>query len=511
MPDLTQPNVLTDLPLPLEAGVTNGEWPVAGAAVRFTVTKGNGRLQGNVTTLTLPTGPNGVASCTWSLDATNHTQQVEAVLLDEGGKPICVPIHYLANLSVASQVAYDPGKTCASLQDKKTVQQAIDTLATLASLYSFSGDDQSILPNETLDQLVVIAASKCGPVTGMTVVFTVKSGGGQVSSGGPAGPSVTVPTDGLGHAACNWTLGAAPGTQVVEAVLQPGPNPVVPPVSVRFTAQVRSEGGADQGIHVNSLTLLATGGPLKNDMDLPPNQLEKGLRIECDAAVDPSALLQKHPGENPVCSVSVDIPYPFTPPDRNFFDTPPACFQTIILGAHAEANNRNVVWQAPGATFAWLDALFRELNKAKLPLRVLARLQLKGNFVWSKKDPELLLDGELFALKSQGELEFPSGDRIRGGNVDMWFWLVAAEQPGGLVLEANGGVLSVAGSVKDGAGATIPSVTVTLHGNTLPDKTAVTNTTGQFTFQNLPPGAYEISVTVGGSTVTKQVNVTSHT
>src|SRR5207248_6914545 len=120
MPDLTQLNVLTALPLPLEAGVTNGQWPVAGDCGRCTIIKGNGRLQGNVPQLTLPTGPNGIASCAWSLDATNQTQQVEAVLLDEGGNPICVPIHYLANLSVASQVAYDPGQTCASLQNKKT-------------------------------------------------------------------------------------------------------------------------------------------------------------------------------------------------------------------------------------------------------------------------------------------------------------------------------------------------------------------------------------------------------
>jgi hypothetical protein len=127
MPDLTQPNVLTLLPLPLEAGVTNGEWPVAGAQVRFTVTKGTGKLTGNVNTLTVPTGANGVASCTWSLDATNQAQQVEAVLLDEGGNPICVPIHYLANLSVASQVAYNPAN-CPNLAGALTVQDAIDIL-----------------------------------------------------------------------------------------------------------------------------------------------------------------------------------------------------------------------------------------------------------------------------------------------------------------------------------------------------------------------------------------------
>jgi hypothetical protein len=156
----------------------------------------------------------------------------------------------------------------------------------------------------------------------------------------------------------------------------------------------------------------------------------------------------------------------------------------------------------------WINAVFTKLNLAQLPLRVLARLQLRGNFIWSKKDSEIFLDGELFALKSQSELKFPSGDRIRGGNVDMWFWLVPPPptQPA-VVLEANGGILFVAGSVKDGTGAAIPNVLVTLHGNTLPDKTALTNSSGQFTFNNLPPGTYEVSVTVSGSTVKKSVNV----
>src|SRR2546423_1187122 len=81
-------------------------------------------------------------------------------------------------------------------------------------------------------------------------------------------PTVTVTTDAQGQATCNWTLGAPLGMQVVEAVLQAGPNQIVPPVSVRFTAEKQSEAGTDPGFHVTGLTLLSTGGPLKNDMDL---------------------------------------------------------------------------------------------------------------------------------------------------------------------------------------------------------------------------------------------------
>jgi hypothetical protein len=111
--------------------------------------------------------------------------------------------------------------------------------------------------------------------------------------------------------------------------------------------------------------------------------------------------------------------------DRDFFDAQPVCFQTIILGAQAKVNGKTVVWFPSDGTLTWISAVFRELDRAKLPLRVLARLQMRGNFIWSKKNPDLFLDGELFAKKNQSELQFPSGDHISGGNVDMWFWLVA--------------------------------------------------------------------------------------
>src|SRR5262249_34418034 len=105
-----------------------GEWPVAGAPGRFTVTKSTGKLTGNLNTLTVPTGANGISSCTWSLDATNQSQQDEAVLLDEGGNPICVPIPYLPNLHNAAQVAYSPAAECPNLASARTVQAAIDIL-----------------------------------------------------------------------------------------------------------------------------------------------------------------------------------------------------------------------------------------------------------------------------------------------------------------------------------------------------------------------------------------------
>ena len=81
------------------------------------------------------TGPDGVAACCWRLEGTLRSQQVEATLqeiagkpvLDDTGKPLLTPIRFNANLSVASQVAYNPEK-CPNLSGVTTVQEAIDVL-----------------------------------------------------------------------------------------------------------------------------------------------------------------------------------------------------------------------------------------------------------------------------------------------------------------------------------------------------------------------------------------------
>jgi hypothetical protein len=83
----------TQLPQPLQAGVANGSFPVAGASVQFKVVSGNGTLtqQADSTsgaTVTVPTGPDGVASCTWQVDTVNPSQRVEATLVTGEALPV---------------------------------------------------------------------------------------------------------------------------------------------------------------------------------------------------------------------------------------------------------------------------------------------------------------------------------------------------------------------------------------------------------------------------------------
>lgn len=119
------------LPSPLQVGVANGQFPVAGARVRFTASDGllpNGTKVEEVDTLA-----DGVASIVWSLDSdpTKPVQRVTAELLVAGqvvaGRYL--PVHFSAQLALASGVAYDP-TDCPDLlaAEAYTVQQAIDTL-----------------------------------------------------------------------------------------------------------------------------------------------------------------------------------------------------------------------------------------------------------------------------------------------------------------------------------------------------------------------------------------------
>jgi hypothetical protein len=66
------------------------------------------------------------------VDSTTLNQSVTAALLDAGGNAIHLPVGFNANLSVATQVAYDP-KTCVNLAGVKTVDEALDKLCNLGT------------------------------------------------------------------------------------------------------------------------------------------------------------------------------------------------------------------------------------------------------------------------------------------------------------------------------------------------------------------------------------------
>lgn len=233
MPELTKPSLFLPLPQQLIVGVANGELPVKNAEVRFHVEVGNGKTlpgvppgtihQDDTKTISVLTDDNGLARCTWQLDSITQSQQVRASLqtvadLIDGpsDKPTHIPIIFTANLSVASEVAYNPGD-CASLEKATTVQKALDRLSHLISLYKVKGDNQEVVPGEALRPLVVMVANRCGAVLdqGVHVLFKVISGGGKVNGQ----DQVNIATDATGQASCVWVPGSTVSNQEVEVSL----------------------------------------------------------------------------------------------------------------------------------------------------------------------------------------------------------------------------------------------------------------------------------------------------
>jgi len=114
---------------PLEVAVFDGQFPVAGAQVRFSAS--NGALPNGTLTQTVATGADGVASLVWSVAPAVNSQTCTAQLLEAGGPAAGKfnHINFSASLAVASQIAYDPANCAAALAAGiNNVQDALDFL-----------------------------------------------------------------------------------------------------------------------------------------------------------------------------------------------------------------------------------------------------------------------------------------------------------------------------------------------------------------------------------------------
>jgi hypothetical protein len=238
----------------------------------------------------------------------------------------------------------------------------------------------------------------------------------------PNGTPLPQPPAGIEHHYCRLALvqRGPNGLQVVEDC-----RPLFPPLT---------EVEADRGIHVKEVLSNATNQPpLQNDHDVAVTEFAKGIVIVCDDDVFPGSLVtSKRSGlNNPVCFVTVDLPFPLGEADQQLWGKQVIGFQSVTLEAKVEVKNNGITWLPVEATQSWLvRQLFQTMLKLRLGGRVLAHLTLKGNFVWALSDPKLYLDGEVFGFqqdKTTGA-RFPSGDRVRGGDLEMWFWLVPEAQ-----------------------------------------------------------------------------------
>jgi hypothetical protein len=416
------------LPQPLEIEVASACGPTEGAKVEFKA-DGLGRVAGSVADLptagqpfTAITGAEGRVSVVWLLDAAGPpSQRVGVTLVDAPDGLLEEPtaVCFNGQLSVASQVEYDGG--CDNLKGADTVKDALDALCENAGLYYVSGDGQEAAPSTALPQPLQVRVANGGwPTAGVKVIFHVTQGDGSLVGDTNIDSQTAIGvTNNNGVAEVAWTLGPK-GRQRVEARINEDPSAF----SVAFNAQFADTGGGggtdpEPGLHVVAVRLPAFGD-LPNDGNVPTGGLTEGIQVDFDGPMDPFAVKAK-----PVLVVTVELPFPEG-------KQPVTAFVPLVLrGTVNPVTSTAILWSPDNEVANWLKEQVAIAQQSGIE-RVLARLVLKGNFVWSRKNPSVFVDGNSFGMRSpDGRTEisrdaagFMSGDGRRGGDFEMWFWLV---------------------------------------------------------------------------------------
>jgi len=191
----------------------------------------------------------------------------------------------------------------------------------------------------------------------------------------------------------------------------------------------------EQGIRVEKVTIF-DGRELSNDDLVNPEHLAHGIHIICDRPIFQGSVRNEHGQPNPVCTVTLDLPWPTSRPERDEWGVDNFVivgFVPVTIAAEVNADNNEILWlpnnNTPSRSQQWLvnmlrDAVIRQTHG--MMQRVLGHLTLKGNFIWGPdKTPGLHLDGDMFGARFDGQVRtrLPSGDRRRGGDFAMWFWV----------------------------------------------------------------------------------------
>jgi hypothetical protein len=524
--------------LPLKVMVASPCGVSEKAEVTFAIASGKGTVGNSVPSVVTKRGVDGVWTCNWSPDATTPFQEVEASITGVGVAPP-TSVRFSLNLSKADHVKYTPGD-CNLLKASDTVQKAIDQLALAASLYEVSGNNQIVIPAKSVLGLTVLAANKCGPVREQKISFRVISGDGKVE---PA--EVVTKDDGM--ATTSWTIGPRNQrdqlNQQVEARFTDSKVPVAPPSSVLFNAYFSEAGNVlydpnprecpdlaeakvttvkaaldalcrrktedkppEEGIHI--LAVKTGSGSLLNDTLVPVESLVDGVAIVCDQSLAPSIAYGNPDGKGsfplvapkPTCFLTLDLPSPFDIFGNSLGNGPGTFgFHPLILASYVRivsgTNDKEIRLFPTTSAITWLRTLFGP-NSAlnKFTDRVLAHLTLKGNFIVSAPPAaEMWLDGEAFAIRNSNPLNLRyGGDGRRGGDFEMWFWLVQR-----LILQANGVAGGITGTVVDASGAGVKDVTVTVSmGTQFPPLTTKSDANGKFDLK-LAKGVYRVNAKLG--------------
>lgn len=370
--------------------------------------------------------------------------------------------HGICALAIVSAAPEDSNVELAALHD---CRDAFPRLTKLTSFFYLGGDGQEAMPgNELPEPLRIGVANGQWPVEGARVRFETENGAlknedgspGRDEDGNPDEKTVVVLTGADGVAACRWTLDAENRSQRVTArLLDVEDSTLHLPVHFGASLSVAGEvaytpgegcknlvgastvqeaidelcktGDNVQGIVIQDVRTIEPDASLTNDASVQAPVLARGLRVVCDTPVDPDSV-----GSKPTCFVTLEMPYPIGDDERALWGTGDLIFgyRPLIVKGSVQAEEESVLWTpADEGTQEWLsDVLFARLGE-RLPEipPILAHLTLKGNFIWSREDRLLFLDGETFGVPRTEEdptgLDLPSGDLRRGGDFEMWFRL----------------------------------------------------------------------------------------
>lgn len=258
----------------------------------------------------------------------------------------------------------------------------------------------------------------------------------------------------------------------------------------------------ETGIQITNLLVKDANNvetPLRNDTEVSVDFLMQGVHIECNRSIDPDTL-----GQRPTCSITLDMPFPLNSADKELWGNEIIGFQPLILDAEVRAESKPaveseeelgvIVWTPGEHTAEWLqNNLFQKMADVQQGNRVRARLTLKGNFIWASDQPDLYLNGEVFGIRQPGgtntDLRLPSGDRTRGGDFEMWFWLVPSLRPAPrIVVEPS---IFDFGGIRVGRTASRP-LTVRNAGNALLDVKSIAFRRPQREFRITPPDPFTV-------------------
>jgi hypothetical protein len=111
---------------------------------------------------------------------------------------------------------------------------------------------------------------------------------------------------------------------------------------------------------------IADNAPLQNDQVVPAAVLAAGLRLEAGGEVVPAQV------NRATISVELELPFPLSPPDREFWGAALIGYQPLVLDAILETSRAAILWMPTAEAASWLRS--RLFDRVGQDARVLARL-----------------------------------------------------------------------------------------------------------------------------------------